>query len=134
MARLRRVVVILVTLGTLLALSACATTAIPSVAASYKATFVFTPTSGVNDFVAVPPNSIFSLVLDRDGRFIMKASGHAGTTFKGTWSRSKSFLTLNSAKNQFIALVKGKTLLNGQVAYLGSAPMTYTVRWSAVRT
>jgi hypothetical protein len=104
------------------------------VSASYKATFVVTPTPGaVSFFVAASPDSIFSLVLDKDGRFIMKSSGHAETTFKGTWSRSKNILTLHAAKNQFIAVVKGNNLLNGHVAYLGSAPMTYTVRWSAVR-
>jgi hypothetical protein len=135
MTLLRRLAVFLVTLGSVLAVSACTTTSVPSVVGSYKATFVDHPQPGPMSGFFVGSNSVFALLLDGNGRFVMASSDHARTTVRGTWSESKDVLSLTSPKNQLIALVQGANLRRGRVAYVGrSAPTTYTLTWSAVRT
>ncbi len=135
MARLSRFAAGVATIGTLMLLSACGTS-VPAAVGSYKVTFVVTKNPGSIGFIVGSPDSAFSLALNEDGHFVMKPSGHAGATFKGTWSQSEDVVTLNSSKNRFVARLNGKNLQKGLVAYLGRPPPTgaSTLSWSAVRT
>jgi len=137
MTRFRRVAAVLVTLGTLLSVSACGTS-VPAAVGTYKATFVTTPKPGVASAFIANPDEEFSLVLNGDGHFVMKFLG-PGVTFKGTWSQFKDQITLSEVnrltKIKFVAVQKGRSLREGHIEYLSRpGPVGYTLTWSAVRT
>jgi hypothetical protein len=137
--RLGRAVVVFVTLASLLSLSACSSS-VPAAVGSYRATFVYAPTSvEAGDFVVGNANSIFALVITADGHFVMTSRGHHGTTFQGTWSQAKSKITLSEKRGtnkiEFVAIQEGKNLRQGRIEYLSRpAPVGYTLPWYAVRT
>jgi hypothetical protein len=137
--RLARAVAVLVTLASLLSLSACGSS-VPSAVGSYRATFVYAPTSvDANDFVVGNANSVFALVISADGHFVMTSRGHQGTVFHGTWSQAKSAVTLSETRGtnkvEFVARQEGKNLRQGHIEYLSRpAPVGYTLPWYAVRT
>ena len=116
MIKLRRVAAVIAVLGSLLTLSACATTSISPVAGSYKATFVVGGAAG-------SPDTTSSLVLSQNGQFAMTPSGrHVGASGKGTWRQSKGVVTLNAPTFKLVARLKGKNLSDGRVVYVGVAP------------
>jgi hypothetical protein len=128
----KRWLALLTVLGSLVSLSACGTAA-PAAVGSYKVTIVIKPDPVANDFYVDPTPMVYRLLLSDGGHFVMTPSEHGDTTFDGTWSESKGFITLNTPKTQFVAHVKGGDLRHGQVATVGPGP-TSNVTWSAVRT
>jgi hypothetical protein len=137
--RLGRAVAVLVTLASLLSLSACGSS-VPSAVGSYRATFVYAPTSvEAKEFVVGNANSIFALVITADGHFVMTSRAHHGATFQGTWSQAESTVTLSEKRGtnkiEFVALQEGRNLRQGHIEYLSRpAPVGYTEPWYAVRT
>jgi hypothetical protein len=133
MARVRRLTAVLVTLGTLLSLSACGTSA-SLVVGTYKATIVTTAVSFQAQFFS-GGTSAFSLVITADGHFVMESRYHPLVTWKGTWSESNDHVTLKTSKIEFNAVEKGDNLQQGRIEYLSRhEPTGYEQSWSAVRT
>jgi len=141
MARFRRAVALLVTLGTLLSLSACGTS-VPAAVGSYRATFVLVPIPGA------PPSGltgklsvVYSLVLSSNGHFVM--TSHVGS-LNGTWSEARDHVRLTGvgapagvdpSKFVLMARLKDRNLLDGTLDLPGQKPsVAYTPHWSAVRT
>jgi hypothetical protein len=128
--RLGRVAAVVTVLGSVTTLSACGNS-VPAVVATYRVTFV-APGAGVNDLYVDP---VYSLILSQDRHFVLVPSAHGGATFKGTWNESPGQLMLNTPKESFVALVKGRDLRQGQAAFFGPNPIHWTfTTWSAVRT
>jgi hypothetical protein len=120
------------TIGTVLSLSACGTSA-PSAVGSYRATFV--GRSGLH-------KTTIPLVLAADGRFVIDltppGAAFAGAPFTGRWSQNGGQVTLNGREGitevVLVATETGKNLGQGTLESLGrSKALRFTMPWYAVR-
>jgi hypothetical protein len=126
MTRIGRVAGALVTVATLLSLSACGTSA-PAAVGSYRATFVGKHASPT-----------FPLVLAADGRFVLQL-GPDGTPFRGVWSQTGDRVTMTGkvgiTKVVLQAIETGAKLNQGSYASFGRLKsQQFALPWTAVRT